>query len=76
MGYCTEISRRFMEDLTEEYDIQDYWLDIIKPGISSKKNLNDINEFVSSKEINHKVALYRIGLLTNEYLFKRICHFA
>lgn len=68
-GYCTEISRSFMEDLREQYEIQKYALSLIKPGTNSTSIILQIREYAKSKGYVHSIRLYTVGLVQYELDF-------
>lgn len=68
-GYCTEIARRFMDDLTEEYEIQKHSLSLIKPGINSKTVLTELDTYMQRKGYNKNVKIYTVGLVCPELDF-------
>ncbi|EDQ31025.1 cell division control protein 68 [Enterocytozoon bieneusi H348] len=69
-GYCIEIGRPFLCDLTEEYEIQKYVLECMKPGKMSNEILQYVNEFIDEKDIDKTVSLFTIGLLPYELDFR------
>lgn len=68
-GYCTEIGRSFLTDLSAEYDIQKHVLSIVKPNVLSTTVLESTRAFVESKGYSNNIKLYNIGLMCPELDF-------
>lgn len=58
-GYCTEIARPFMTDLSLEYEIQKKALELIKPDANSY----DVIKQLISQYPDQAIKLYSIGLI-------------
>lgn len=70
-GYCTEIARPFLQDLSSEYEIQKHILSLIRAGVSSSLVLDGVKTFLESKSYPHNVELYTLGLMEKEMDFKQ-----
>ncbi|KAL6122459.1 hypothetical protein NUSPORA_00496 [Nucleospora cyclopteri] len=68
-GYCTEVGRRFMCDLTEEYEIQRFALSCIRPGEDSADVLQSVKDFVDDRGLSKEVTIFTKGLLPIELDF-------
>lgn len=69
-GYCTEIARPFLTDLTEEYDIQKYMLSIIRPGLGSGAVLAQVRDYCAERSPDASVKMYTVGLMARERVFE------
>lgn len=69
-GYCTEIARRFLDDLSEEYEIQKHVLSYVRPGVHTSAVMSQIRSFLESKGYMHSVRLYTVGLIHSELDFE------
>lgn len=69
-GYCTEIARKFLCDLSDEYEIQKYILSLVKPGEFTSDILSKLRRFLIDKEYSHTVKLYTVGLMNQENNFE------
>ncbi|ELA41807.1 uncharacterized protein VICG_01159 [Vittaforma corneae ATCC 50505] len=70
-GYCTEIARRFMDDLSEQYEIQKFVLSLVKPGVCSSDVMSQVESFLNSKGYtSYSVRLYTVGLIQSELTFE------
>lgn len=69
-GYCTEIARRFLCDLTDEYEIQKYVLSLVKTGEFTSDILSKLRKFLIEREYNNTVKLYTVGLMNQEKSFE------
>lgn len=70
-GYCTEIARRFLDDLTEEYAIQRYILGLVKAGVRTTVVTSQLMAFMADNDYQHDVNLYTIGLVDRELSFDK-----
>lgn len=68
-GYCTEIARRFLTDLSDEYEIQKFILGLVVPGAHTAGIMSKIKEFMISHNFNQTVELYTVGLVDPEIDF-------
>jgi len=68
-GYCTEVARPFLQDLTVFYEIQKYVIGIIRPGTYSNSILQNTKDFIAGKGFSNEVSIYTIGLLEKEMDF-------
>lgn len=69
-GYCTEIARRFLTDLSEEYDIQRYALSVVRPGERAPSVLAQVRDYCATQGYGHAVRMYTLGLLAEERSFE------
>ncbi|KAI4291002.1 hypothetical protein PAPHI01_0276 [Pancytospora philotis] len=65
-GYCSEIARGFMTDLTAEYDIQRFVLSVAKPGSGSLSVLSQARSYAASKGYDREVSMCTLGLMAVE----------
>ncbi|ORD99328.1 SPT16 [Hepatospora eriocheir] len=65
-GYCIEAGRKFLGDYTEEYEILNYILDLIKPQTDSKYIVEEVEAYCNSLGYKHDVFIYTLGLLEKE----------
>lgn len=68
-GYCTEISRPFLTDLTVEYEIQKHMLSVVRPGVSSAAALEQLRGFAVSHGYGGSIDIYTVGLVIRERSF-------
>ena len=69
-GYCTEIARRFLDDLSDEYEIQKFVLGIIQHDVMTADVLSKLKNFLNDRGYTNEVNLYTIGLIDPEIDFK------
>lgn len=68
-GYCTEIARQFLADVTDQYDIQKYVLTLVRPGVRTSAIMAELRKFLIAKDYRYSVRLYTLGLVHHELDF-------
>lgn len=69
-GYSTEIARRFLDDLSAEYDIQKHVISLVRPGEWTSSIMLQLKGFLDLKGYTHCVQLYTVGLMWKELGFE------